>query len=100
MNIITLYHELGAYESALQPKKLVTIDGGDFDPYDALRPQRMGAAVGTRSTRHQTTGRPKPERNMTCLSCTTKGTGQWSPDDGATARTAACSPDHLPADFR
>ena len=24
---------LGAYEAALQPKKLVTIDGGHFDPY-------------------------------------------------------------------
>jgi uncharacterized protein len=36
---------LGAYELALQPKKLVTIDGGHFDPYVADFAEASGAAV-------------------------------------------------------
>ncbi|MBB5166068.1 hypothetical protein HNP02_006052 [Mycobacterium sp. AZCC_0083] len=36
---------LGAYEAALQPKKLVTIDGGHFDPYVSQFAQASGAAV-------------------------------------------------------
>ena len=45
---------LGAYEQALQPKKLVTIDGGHFDPYlDALR--RASGAACAWFTEHLTT---------------------------------------------
>jgi fermentation-respiration switch protein FrsA (DUF1100 family) len=36
---------LGAYEAALQPKKLVTIDGGHFDPYVSQFAEASGAAV-------------------------------------------------------
>jgi fermentation-respiration switch protein FrsA (DUF1100 family) len=36
---------LAAYERALQPKKLVTIDGGHFDPYVADFAEASGAAV-------------------------------------------------------
>jgi uncharacterized protein len=36
---------LGAYEQALQPKKLVTIDGGHFDPYVARFDEASSAAV-------------------------------------------------------
>jgi fermentation-respiration switch protein FrsA (DUF1100 family) len=36
---------LGAYEQALQPKKLVTIDGGHFDPYLGDFAAASGAAV-------------------------------------------------------
>jgi uncharacterized protein len=36
---------LGAYEAALQPKKLVTIDGGHFDPYLAHFAEASGAAI-------------------------------------------------------
>ena len=36
---------LGAYEQALQPKKLVTIDGGHFDPYLGHFAEASGAAV-------------------------------------------------------
>jgi fermentation-respiration switch protein FrsA (DUF1100 family) len=36
---------LGAYEAALQPKKLVTIDGGHFDPYLTGFPESSGAAI-------------------------------------------------------
>jgi uncharacterized protein len=36
---------LGAYEAALQPKKLVTIDGGHFDPYLAHFGEACGAAI-------------------------------------------------------
>ncbi|MDT5300848.1 MAG: uncharacterized protein QOG79_4090, partial [Mycobacterium sp.] len=36
---------LGAYEAALQPKKLVTIDGGHFDPYLSRFTEASGAAV-------------------------------------------------------
>jgi uncharacterized protein len=36
---------LGAYEQALQPKKLVTIDGGHFDPYQSRFAEASGAAV-------------------------------------------------------
>jgi len=36
---------LGAYEAALQPKKLVTIDGGHFDPYLTRFAEASGAAV-------------------------------------------------------
>jgi fermentation-respiration switch protein FrsA (DUF1100 family) len=35
---------LGAYESALRPKKLVTIDGGHFDPYLGQFDEAAGAA--------------------------------------------------------
>jgi hypothetical protein len=35
---------LGAYEQALQPKKLVTIDGGHFDPYLDQFAEACGAA--------------------------------------------------------
>ena len=37
--------ELAAYERALQPKRLVTIAGGHFDPYQARFAQSSGAAV-------------------------------------------------------
>ena len=36
---------LGAYEQALQPKKLVTIDGGHFDPYLSHFTEASGAAA-------------------------------------------------------
>ena len=36
---------LGAYEAALQPKKLVTVDGGHFDPYLTRFAEASGAAV-------------------------------------------------------
>jgi len=36
---------LGAYEAALQPKKLVTIDGGHFDPYLSQFHQASTAAI-------------------------------------------------------
>ena len=36
---------LGAYETALPPKKLVTIDGGHFDPYTTRFAEASGAAV-------------------------------------------------------
>jgi hypothetical protein len=36
---------LSAYEAALQPKELVTIDGGHFDPYLTEFPAASGAAV-------------------------------------------------------
>jgi fermentation-respiration switch protein FrsA (DUF1100 family) len=36
---------LDAYEAALQPKKLVTIDGGHFDPYVSQFAKASGAAV-------------------------------------------------------
>ena len=36
---------LGAYQEALQPKKLVTIDGGHFDPYLTRFAEASGAAV-------------------------------------------------------
>jgi uncharacterized protein len=36
---------LGAYEAALQPKKLVTIDGGHFDPYLTRFAEASNAAV-------------------------------------------------------
>ncbi|MDH6244069.1 alpha/beta hydrolase [Mycobacterium sp. OTB74] len=37
---------LGAYEQALQPKKLVTVDGGHFDPYVGHFDIAAGAALG------------------------------------------------------
>jgi hypothetical protein len=37
--------ELAAYERALQPKRLVTIEGGHFDPYLSGFPQSSAAAV-------------------------------------------------------
>jgi fermentation-respiration switch protein FrsA (DUF1100 family) len=37
--------ELSAYEQALQPKELVTIDGGHFDPYLARFVDASGAAI-------------------------------------------------------
>jgi uncharacterized protein len=36
---------LGAYEQALQPKKLATIDGGHFDPYLTSFGESSGAAI-------------------------------------------------------
>jgi fermentation-respiration switch protein FrsA (DUF1100 family) len=36
---------LAAYEAALQPKRLVTIDGGHFDPYLKSFPEASGAAL-------------------------------------------------------
>jgi uncharacterized protein len=45
---------LAAYEQALQPKKLVTIDGGHFDPYLAHFDEASGAAVAW-FTEHLTT---------------------------------------------
>ena len=36
---------LSAYEEALQPKQLVTIDGGHFDPYLAHFADANGAAI-------------------------------------------------------
>jgi len=36
---------LGGYEAALQPKKLVTIDGGHFDPYVARFDEASAAAI-------------------------------------------------------
>ena len=36
--------QLAAYERALQPKKLVTVDGGHFDPYLDQFDQAAGAA--------------------------------------------------------
>jgi hypothetical protein len=36
---------LSAYEQALQPKKLVTIDGGHFDPYLSRFADASGAAI-------------------------------------------------------
>jgi uncharacterized protein len=36
---------LGAYEQALQPKKLVTIDGGHFDPYLTRFDEASSAAI-------------------------------------------------------
>ncbi|GAA3434248.1 alpha/beta hydrolase [Kutzneria kofuensis] len=36
---------LAAYEQALEPKRLVTVDGGHFDPYVAEFPAASGAAV-------------------------------------------------------
>src|SRR5258705_5421623 len=49
---------LGAYEAALQPKKLVTIDGGHFDPYVARFTDASGAAIAW-FTEHLT----KPEKH-------------------------------------
>jgi len=49
---------LAAYEQALQPKKLVTIDGGHFDPYLADFAEASGAAIAW-FTEHLT----KPENN-------------------------------------
>jgi uncharacterized protein len=49
---------LAAYEQALQPKKLVTIDGGHFDPYVADFAEASGAAI-TWFTEHVI----KPENN-------------------------------------
>jgi fermentation-respiration switch protein FrsA (DUF1100 family) len=49
---------LGAYEQALQPKKLVTIDGGHFDPYLGAFAEASGAATAWFSE-HLT----KPENN-------------------------------------
>jgi uncharacterized protein len=37
--------ELGAYEAALEPKKLLTIDGGHFDPYLKRFDEASGAAI-------------------------------------------------------
>jgi len=48
---------LSAYEQALQPKKLVTIDGGHFDPYQARFADASGAAIAW-FTEHLT----KPEK--------------------------------------
>jgi hypothetical protein len=45
---------LSAYERALQPKKLVTIDGGHFDPYLARFTDASGAALAW-FTEHLTT---------------------------------------------
>ena len=45
---------LGAYEQALQPKKLVTIDGGHFDPYLECFADASGAACAW-FTEHLTT---------------------------------------------
>ena len=45
---------LSAYERALQPKKLVTVDGGHFDPYLARFAEASGAALGW-FTEHLTT---------------------------------------------
>ena len=49
---------LGAYEAALQPKQLVTIDGGHFDPYLAHFGEASGAAIAW-FTEHLT----KPENS-------------------------------------
>jgi uncharacterized protein len=49
---------LSAYEAALQPKKLVTIDGGHFDPYLARFAEASSAAVAW-FTEHLT----KPENH-------------------------------------
>lgn len=43
--------ELQAYEQALEPKKLVTIDGGHFDPYLSQFPT-AGAAARDWFTEH------------------------------------------------
>jgi fermentation-respiration switch protein FrsA (DUF1100 family) len=37
--------ELAAYERALQPKRLVTIEGGHFDPYGSMFRQASDAAI-------------------------------------------------------
>ena len=37
--------ELRAYEQALEPKKLVTINGGHFDPYRREFPRASAAAA-------------------------------------------------------
>ena len=37
--------ELRAYEQALEPKKLVTIDGGHFDPHQGEFPRASAAAI-------------------------------------------------------
>ena len=36
---------LGAYEQALQPKKLLTIEGGHFEPYLTRFDEASGAAI-------------------------------------------------------
>jgi fermentation-respiration switch protein FrsA (DUF1100 family) len=45
---------LAAYEAALQPKTLVTVDGGHFDPYLTGFPEASGAALAW-FTEHLTT---------------------------------------------
>jgi uncharacterized protein len=54
--------ELAAYETALQPKKLVTIDGGHFDPYLCHFEQAAGAARDW-FIEHLEQSNPTTERN-------------------------------------
>jgi hypothetical protein len=52
---------LAAYERALQPKKLVTIPGGHFDPY-LTQFEESSAAARAWFTEHLTSPRtPNPE---------------------------------------
>ena len=44
-NITLTDLQLRAYEQMLEPKKLVTIDGGHFDPYAKQFPRASAAAV-------------------------------------------------------
>jgi fermentation-respiration switch protein FrsA (DUF1100 family) len=48
---------LDAYEKALQPKKLVTVDGGHFDPYVSQFDTAAGAARNW-FTQHLNSGQP------------------------------------------
>jgi uncharacterized protein len=60
--------ELAAYELALQPKKLVTIDGGHFDPYLGQFEQAAGAARDW-FIEHLSNPSPTTERNQSCPNC-------------------------------
>ena len=61
---------LGAYETALQPKKLVTIDGGHFDPYAARfarGKRRRGRMVHRTHRRTRKTTEARKEYDMSEL---------------------------------
>ena len=84
---------LGAYEAALQPKKLVTIDGGHFDPYLTRFADASGAAVAW-FTEHLNDN-PKttdPKRNTPCLNCTTRYSSTTACDATASRRLPDGSP--------
>ena len=77
---------LGAYEAALQPKKLVTIDGGHFDPYltGFAEASRAAVVMVHRAPHLEIT---EHEGNLTCLSCTTKF---WSTRDCDATASSGC----------
>ena len=76
---------LSAYEQALQPKKLVTIDGGHFDPYLDRFAEASGAAIAWFAEHLTSPKTIDSERNTSCLNCVTKFLSTTACDVSATS---------------